>query len=120
VIFDLELGARRIVPKVFERATLFILDSVRSSSVTSMFFAATPALSWVREFLGTPRWFSDDLGLAAPAWLGRRSLPCSISDEAEVSVTTSPTLASVYATRSPPPRVPPAEVLLAPVGCKPP
>ena len=40
-----------------------------------MYFAATPALRWVRGYLGTPRWFGDDLGLAAPAWLENRSLP---------------------------------------------
>ena len=105
MVFDLELGTRRIVPIVLGRATPFIIDTVRASTVTGMFFAATPALHWVREFLGTPRWFGDDLGLAAPAWLVGRSLPHPPAT-VEEAATIAPTLHAACTPRSPtPPRV---------------
>jgi hypothetical protein len=82
IVFDLELGSRRIVPNVFGRATPFIVDMVRASEITGMFFADTPDLCYVRGSLGTPRWFGDDLGLATPAWLALRSLPGGIATDA--------------------------------------
>jgi hypothetical protein len=104
VVFDLELGARRVVPNVLGRASPFIVDTVRESKVTGMYFTATPALHWIRGNLGIPHWFGDDLGLAAPAWLEGRSLPNppAAAEEAAIAI---PTRHAVGSTRPPtPPR----------------
>jgi hypothetical protein len=49
---------------LLERASPFTLETVRESNVTCSFIADVPAYGWVRDTLGSPRSFSDDLGLA--------------------------------------------------------
>jgi hypothetical protein len=68
-----------------------------------------PPKSWVRNTLGSPRWFGDDLGLAAPEWLGQQPLPRLVNAAAAEPVTAFSDLTQGDALRSPAHRAPPAE-----------
>ncbi len=89
VLFDPELGERRTVSAVFERTSPFMLDIGRESRVTCLYFADVPASAWVRETLGSPRWFGDDLGLVEPGWVSLRSLSSSSAGTASRSLAAS-------------------------------